>query len=263
MMAPYFHPGVGRFAPLRVRTPVYACGDIHGRADLLDEFLEWVGRDRSRDEFVTLVFLGDYVDRGPHSRQVVERLMRGPDRPRETWIPLGGNHDRLFVEAWHSPESRSAGSWAMNGGMATSASYGAPDFAGFPELVPESHIAFLEGLHLAVDDGERLYCHAGVRPGLKIEWQDEHDLTWIREPFLEERHDVDRLVVHGHTIDRNGPSGTPWRLGIDTGAYATGHLTGVRFDPGRPIPKVWQSGVGVLPEIAAPWVESGPTPGNR
>ncbi|WP_408903593.1 metallophosphoesterase family protein [Methylobacterium radiotolerans] len=261
MSEPYTHPGVGRFSPLRVHTPVYACGDLHGRRDLLDEFLRWVGDDRRPGEAVTLVFLGDYVDRGPESRQVVERLMRGPERPGETWIPLRGNHDRMFVEAWHDPEGRSAGNWAMNGGLATSASYGAFLFEGFPRLVPEAHIAFLEGLHLAVDDGERLYCHAGVRPGLGIEWQDEHDLTWIREPFLDERHALDRLIVHGHTISTHGPDAKPWRLGIDTGAYATGRLTGVRFDPGNPIPRVWQSGVGPLHGIETPWVRKAPGPG--
>lgn len=263
MPDPYIYPGVGRFAPMRVSTPVYACGDIHGRDDLLAEFLEWIGDDRRCDEAVTVVFLGDYVDRGVQSRQVIERLMRGPDRPGETWIPLRGNHDNLFVAAWYNPESREAGVWAMNGALTTMASYGAVHGVGFPRLIPEAHIRFLESLHLAVDDGKRLYVHAGVRPGVSIARQEEHDLVWIREPFLEEKHAVDRLVVHGHTIFRNGPSATRWRLGIDTGAYATNRLTGLRFDPGSPVPRVWQSGIGELPAITTPWMQTVPPPQAR
>ena len=257
---PYIHPGVGCFAPLCVDTPIYACGDIHGRDDLLADFLEWVGHDRRYGEAVTVVFLGDYVDRGGQSRQVIERLMRGPSRPSETWIPLRGNHDNLFVAAWHDPESREAAIWAMNGGLATMASYGAMQGVGFPRLVPEVHIRFLESLHLAVDDGKRLYVHAGVRPGLGLEWQDERDLTWIREPFLGEAHALDRLVVHGHSIFEDAPNATRWRLGIDSGAYATGRLTGLRFDPSSQVPRIWQSEIGPLPAIATPWTQPATAP---
>lgn len=249
----YVHPGVGRFSPLRIDSPVFCCGDIHGRDDLLAEFLAWVGEE-ARGDAVTVVFLGDYVDRGPQSRQVVERLMQGPTRPGETWVPLKGNHDALFAAAWRDAECDDAGTWIMNGGMTTLESYDADGDMDLAAHVPESHIRFLEGLQLAADDGERLYVHAGVRPGVGIASQSEQDLTWIRRPFLDERHDIGRLVVHGHTPSKDGPVATPWRLGIDTKAYASDRLTGVRFDPGIPVPKVWQSGIGLLPEIAMPGV---------
>ena len=250
-MIPYVHPGVGRFVPLGIEGLAYACGDIHGRHDLMLEFLAWVGEDRGR-EAATVVFLGDYVDRGPASRRVVETLMRGPTRPGEIWVPLKGNHDRLFAAAWRDLETREAECWYLNGGPATMASYGiaAPD--DIARLVPEEHVRFLEGLQLAADDGERLFVHAGVMPGLGIAFQSEEDMTWIREPFLDEPHGLGRLVVHGHTISRQGPDERPWRLGIDTGAYATGRLTGARFDPGHPVPRLWQSGVGPLPPRDAP-----------
>ncbi|GJD87768.1 Bis(5'-nucleosyl)-tetraphosphatase, symmetrical [Methylobacterium hispanicum] len=253
MTQAYAHPGVGRFAPLRIEGVVYSCGDVHGRDDLLAEFLDWVGADAHGNQ-ATVVFLGDYVDRGPRSREVVERLMRGPSRPGETWIPLKGNHDALFAAAWRDPDSDAAATWIMNGGMATKRSYGVGYGCDLAQHVPEAHIRFLEGLQLAADDGERLYVHAGVRPGLGIAFQSEQDLTWIRSPFLEERHDVDRLVVHGHTPSKAGPVATRWRLGIDTRAYSSDRLTGVRFEPGVPVPRVWQSGVGLLPEIEGPEV---------
>lgn len=253
MTQAYVHPGVGRFAPVRIEQTTYACGDVHGCDDLLAEFLDWVGVDAGGSP-ATVVFLGDYVDRGPQSRQVVERLMRGPTRAGETWIPLKGNHDALFAAAWRDQDSAEAGTWITNGGLATLESYGVDGEIDLAAQVPEDHIRFLEGLHLAADDGERLYVHAGVRPGLGIAFQSEEDLTWIRRPFLDERHDVDRLVVHGHTPTKDGPVATRWRFGIDTGAYRTARLTGVRFDPGVPVPRVWQSGIGLLPEIAMPEV---------
>lgn len=149
--------------PLAIDGPVYACGDLHGRDDLMLEFLAWVDADAGHGP-ATVVFLGDFVDRGFGGRRVVERLMCGPSRKDHRWVPLKGNHDALFASAWRNPGGRDAVAWVANGGVATLASYGVAPGEPFRDRVPEAHVEFLEKLPLAADDGERLYVHAGSVP---------------------------------------------------------------------------------------------------
>ena len=215
----------------------YAIGDIHGHADQLDHAMALIEADGAGGP---VVFLGDYTDRGPDSRGVLDRLvqLRGPDR-----IALLGNHDRMFLRAVrygfvHDPDLGGRMTWlhpALGGGR-TLASYGVPVpaddelsdvherpgqltdlLAAAREAVPPAHLDFLEDLPTMHVTEDQVFVHAGIRPGIPLDRQDEDDLVWIREPFLSDRRDHGRLVVHGHTtIDRPEHHGN--RLGLDTGA---------------------------------------------
>ena len=214
------------------QTRIYAVGDIHGRDDLLAALLDMIDADAGAWPAAQsrLVFLGDYVDRGPDSHGVVERLLTGlpPDMPADF---LMGNHERLMLDAWADEERFPL--WIGNGGMATQKSYMtaslAPDPAGADPrktegLVPPKHWMFFETLKLFVTYGDYLFVHAGIRPGLAIPDQDPHDLMWIREPFLSHQGSLGRMVVHGHTPAAT-PEFLPHRIGIDTGAVFSGRLT--------------------------------------
>jgi len=215
-------------------TRVYCVGDIHGRDDLLREMAEHLSVDmnvRSFDHAVT-VFLGDYVDRGLGSKQVVEQLARG-EWPTSI-IALAGNHEYLLMAFLENAEVFAV--WRSLGGLETLHSYGVDiglamargDFgrvqAAFAAQFPESHQRFLERLDISTYIGDYFFCHAGVRPGVPLDRQNRDDLLNIREPFLSSEAEHGKLIVHGHT-----PSVAPEirlnRIGIDTAAYATGRLT--------------------------------------
>ena len=215
-------------------TRVYCVGDIHGRDDLLGEMAETVKVDlegRSFDSVVT-VFLGDYVDRGFGSMRVLERLSRS-EWPT-SMIALAGNHEELLLAFLENESVLEA--WQSLGGLETLHSYGVDvdpamarrDFgrvqAEFKARFPECHRHFLETLKVSTVIGDYFFCHAGVRPGVALDRQDREDLLNIRDPFLFSEIEHGKLVVHGHT-----PSLAPEirlnRIGIDTGAYATGRLT--------------------------------------
>lgn len=228
-------------SPARVPdgSRVYAVGDIHGRFDLLDRLLKRMAADaaRARPERISVVFLGDYVDRGPDARQVVERLMAGP--PAGTalagadWTCLKGNHEEYMVR--FLDETAVGGAWTLNGGLATVRSYAGPIPAGhehdmqalqllLSRALPPAHLRFLSRLPLRHEEGDYLFVHAGIRPGIAIADQDPGDLLWIRDDFLYSNAALGKVVVHGHT-----PAPVPEiranRIGIDTGAYYSGTLT--------------------------------------
>ena len=213
---------------------VYCVGDIHGRDDLLREMAERVEADlkvRSFDRAVT-VFLGDYVDRGLGSMQVVERLARS------AWptpmIALAGNHEDFLMAFLDDGSLLEV--WRGLGGLETLHSYGVDvglaiagrDFkavqGAFAARLPEHHRHFLETLKVSTDIGDYFFCHAGVRPGVPLDRQDRDDLLNIRDPFLSSGAEHGKLVVHGHTPSVV-PEVRPNRIGIDTAAYATGRLT--------------------------------------
>src|SRR5215475_4041624 len=215
-------------------TRVYCVGDIHGRDDLLREMAEHLSADmnvRSFDHAIT-VFLGDYVDRGLGSKQVVEQLARGEWPTPIT--ALAGNHENLLMAFLENAEVFAV--WRSLGGLETLHSYGVDiglamargDFgrvqAAFTAQFPESHRRFLERLDISTYIGDYFFCHAGVRPGVPLDRQNRDDLLNIREPFLLSEVEHGKLIVHGHT-----PSVLPEirlnRIGIDTAAYATGRLT--------------------------------------
>jgi serine/threonine protein phosphatase 1 len=215
---------------------VYAVGDIHGRADLLVRLLDMITEDaRAAPGPVNyLVYLGDYVDRGLHSRQVIDIMLADPP-PTFGAIYLRGNHEATFLEFLNNP-SMGPG-WFKFGGLATLKSYGidvpatmTPDQrivfaqAELRRRLPPAHLSFLNHLRYSLTIGDYFFTHAGIRPGVALNAQDRQDLLWIRDEFLNSTVDHGKIVVHGHTIS-DLPEVRTNRIGIDTGAYASGHLT--------------------------------------
>jgi serine/threonine protein phosphatase 1 len=221
---------------------VYAIGDVHGRLDLLEDLLEQIMVDLNATkpaEAAALVLLGDYVDRGACSREVIDCLIRLKDRPDIELRALKGNHEEALLGFLADPQSGPP--WLQNGGAATLASYGvaAPQTRlppeiwqtaseAFAEALPPEHLSFLQNLELYVEYGDYVFVHAGLRPGVPIDHQTERDLLWIRKEFLEETRRFAKVVVHGHTPEPEPFMGDV-RLGVDTGAYATGVLSAARL----------------------------------
>jgi serine/threonine protein phosphatase 1 len=222
------------YAPLPERGRLYVIGDIHGRADLLDSVIERIRFDlaaRPTSDALT-VTLGDYVDRGPDSRRVLDRLSRNPF-PTD-YLALKGNHEELMTAFLDDPSI--ADHWRRCGGLETLHSYGVPvnflmrgrDYEiaaeAFRQALPVSHRGFLASLRMSLTIGRYFLCHAGIRPGVPLQRQSEEDLLWIREPFLESTANFGKIVVHGHTPAEQ-PEVLPNRINLDTGAYMTGRLT--------------------------------------
>jgi serine/threonine protein phosphatase 1 len=222
----------------RPRVPdgvrIYAIGDIHGRADLLDRVLNRIDADLAKNPVSNSVevFLGDYVDRGPDSRQVLDRLVARKRTHRMVF--LKGNHETYLAEFLSNPPILDE--WQRIGGLETLMSYGiTPSInadtaaqarlaAAFDQALPESHRQFLGDLQSSFTCGDYYFVHAGVRPGIPLEKQREEDLLWIRREFLLYEKDFSKIVVHGHTPVQQ-PDIRPNRINIDTGAFATGNLT--------------------------------------
>jgi len=213
---------------------MYAIGDIHGRDDLLAPLLDAIRADGAGQRHNVLVCLGDYVDRGPASAAVIERLSEF-HAGDFAFVPLKGNHEHLMLEFLADPDE--GGPWLANGAAATLASYGVAVGPGEPERVryaalrdqlarnlPRHHRRFLDTLAISHTVGEYLFVHAGIRPGVPLDRQDANDLIWIRGPFLRATDSFGPLVVHGHTITPT-PDLRANRIGIDTGAFASGRLT--------------------------------------
>ena len=226
-------------------TIVYAVGDIHGRADLLEVLTRRILDDAAgrRQERKVIVFLGDYVDRGDSSRGVIDFLIdaaRSDDGFERVF--LKGNHEDAMMRFL---AGEGGGKWWIErlGGAATLRSYGVdvPSWRGILESarhrlrrnLPDSHAAFLESLKLVHREDGHLFVHAGLRPGVPLDEQDPEDLLWIRDEFLHSNADFGGVVVHGHTICWNGPEIRSNRIGIDTGACVTGVLTCLVLSPGR------------------------------
>lgn len=224
---------------------IYAIGDTHGRFDLLQDLLSEIvadARNSNPAQRPMLIFLGDYIDRGPESRFVVECLCQLLTRRDVEVRALMGNHEEALLGFLEDPAT--AAGWLDFGGLATLTSYGvAPpasrvDPAAFETCrnqlaaaIPPRHLKFLRELELSVVVGDYLFVHAGVRPGVPLADQNPRDLLWIRQEFLRSRRPCDKVVVHGHSADEEAHV-LPHRLGIDTGAYATGLLTAARIDDG-------------------------------
>lgn len=220
---------------------VYAVGDIHGRLDLLDELLAMVAADdAARGAADTmLVLLGDLVDRGADSRGVVERAKALKADYGDKVRVLIGNHEEAFLGAATGDE-RAVRFFTRIGGRETILSYGMPletyrdlhmdELAeALPRLIPADHIAFLQSLEEMVIIGDYAFVHAGIKPGVPLAEQSPKDLRWIREPFLDDMDAHEKFIIHGHTITRQVDE-QPNRIGIDTGAYATGRLTAIGLE---------------------------------
>lgn len=217
---------------------VYAVGDIHGRLDLLDDLLRRIEADARRfpagiDK--TLIFLGDYIDRGPASKGVVDRLLGEPLAGFST-IRLMGNHEEAMLAFLDSITDGL--DWLTFGGLETLLSYGVPlrTLPGsdaqvielreaLAEAVPAEHLRFFRNCHLRHEIGDYVFVHAGVRPGVPLDRQTPADMMWIRDDFLRSRVPLpDHVVVHGHTIV-DLPQDRTHRIDLDTGAFFSGRLT--------------------------------------
>lgn len=211
-----------------MNQPIYAIGDIHGQHDMLLDALTRIEADGGAQARV--VILGDLVDRGPGSRAVLRTLISGLAQGRD-WIVLMGNHDRLFLDFLQTSATenrliRSGKSWLHEalGGGETLASYGIDPNLPVSEVlaiaravVPQSHIDFLRSRPLYHIEGNLLFVHAGIHPDLPLEWQDEEQFIWIREPFLSHEQPFPWLVVHGHTAQEL-PRHFGNRINLDGGA---------------------------------------------
>ena len=215
---------------------VYAIGDIHGMDDLLAEMLAAIDADAAAHGLpATVVFLGDAVNRGPQTRQVLDRLAGGPYRPDRRWIVLRGNHEQAMLEALTIDDEGRFRRWLKMGGMHSLASYGGTLKDATPgrarELIGGVHVDFLAGLPLAHVAGAHLFVHAGVEPGVPLHLQRAQMLMTIRGAFFRQAHCLPYTVVHGHTRTAGRPLLGPGRIGVDTGAYATGILTALAIGP--------------------------------
>jgi serine/threonine protein phosphatase 1 len=219
---------------------VYAIGDIHGRLDLLDRLMAKIVSDSVPNAVrQKLVFLGDYVDRGLQSRQVIDRLIQLQKTSTEVTIFLMGNHEQVMRDLLLEQDESLLLDWLRFGGRETLLSYGIDPmrFARdpvalldlFSETIPQDHIEFLKFLQSSASFGDYYFCHAGVRPGISLQQQSENDLYWIRNEFIGHTGPFEKIIVHGHTIT-DQPEILPNRINIDTGAYATGRLTALRLE---------------------------------
>jgi serine/threonine protein phosphatase 1 len=209
---------------------LYAIGDIHGRLDLLDRLLDMIQEDVARRESAgtnVLIYLGDYVDRGPDSAGVLERLLA--PLPGFDVVRLLGNHEAMMRAVLAGDEDWLE-TWRHNGAAETLESYGIAGEWGPPLIaearrrIPLAHRRLLDSLATCHVDGDYLFVHAGLRPGVALDRQDPEDLVWIRRAFLDSGADFGHIVVHGHSISPEVVL-RPNRIGIDTGAYRSGVLT--------------------------------------
>ena len=212
---------------------VYAIGDIHGRSDLLISLIEAIeidNRDHG-DARTTIILLGDLIDRGPDSVNVLS-LAREWQKFRDVRI-LAGNHEEMFLRSFEDPELLRH--FLRHGGKETLLSYGVDrrlflrsSLAEIIEImentVPQSDRDFIAGFENIITIGDYVFVHAGIQPGLPLSEQSETKLRWIREPFLSHPHPHEGVIIHGHTIT-DAPEDQGNRIGIDTGAYSSGRLT--------------------------------------
>ena len=226
---------------------VYAVGDIHGRVDLLDRLLSRMAAHRASlgPERSEIVFLGDYVDRGLRSMDVIDRLLDLPLRADRA-VFLGGNHEETLLSFLRRPDATA--DWLSYGGLETLMSYGVDmprniqssldgdTLTGlrdrFEKTLPTEHRAFFEGLSGFYETGDFFFTHAGIDPAKPLHRQTPDALRWIREPFLSHGNLYDKVIVHGHTVVdavevRNN------RINLDTGAYYSGKLSAIALYDGR------------------------------
>jgi serine/threonine protein phosphatase 1 len=248
MMFGWFRKKPARSYPVLAPGQVaYAVGDLHGRSDLLRNLhraLDHLEQGRTGKPAIE-IYLGDYVDRGPDSRGIVDCLI---ERSRtHSVVALRGNHEAMLLAVLRG--QKAILDWLQHGGLAAVASYGVDVaevdprdeetfIARLREKIPASHIAFLSGLPTKFRLGPYFFAHAGIRPGVDVSRQRDDDLMWIRDTFLGDERDHGFVVVHGHTPVQE-PEFRPNRMNLDTGAYLTGVLTCVRFDDQGPSVLTW------------------------
>lgn len=216
----------------------YAVGDVHGRSDLLDSLLGFIQSDAAkRQQEPRVIFLGDIVDRGPDSRNCIDLVLSALSRWPKSKLLLG-NHDDWFLQVLgiDSPNPAVVDTWFDNGGLFTAYNY---DYEAdlvmarnAIKLDYEHHVTLFRNASLIEVDGPFAFVHAGVHPDRSIHEQARDDCLWIREPFLDHPGRLSHVIVHGHTVtESRRPIVTNNRIALDTGAYATGHLTTLIIDP--------------------------------
>jgi serine/threonine protein phosphatase 1 len=224
----------GRRPSLAAGRRVYAVGDIHGRLDLLDKLLARIHNDIALRPTArsVYVFLGDYIDRGPSSRETIDRLIEH-GKTHET-VFLKGNHELIALKCL--TDQKLFDQWLRLGGLETLISYGVPPGilangkpivrlqSAFHSALPETHFRFFRDLQNSFVCGDFFFAHAGVKPNVELSHQKESDLLWIRGEFLFSNCDFGKIVIHGHTPTREIEVELN-RINIDTGAFATGRLT--------------------------------------
>ena len=216
----------------------FVVGDIHGCAQELERLLAGL----SLVPGDTIAFVGDYVDRGPASRAVLDQMLALERRPDVTSVFLKGNHEDMWLAHLGRPGSWGE-AWCLNGGATTLQSYGIDARTPGEEVaaqMPAEHVAFLERLLPAYFADGHLLVHAGVRPALPWAQQEEEDLFWIREEFILHPHVLPQTVVFGHTPQRNVLVDLPYKIGIDTGCVYGGMLTALELGERR----LWQVRLG-------------------
>lgn len=239
-----YSPPAGAASPsasVPADTVVYAIGDIHGRHDLLEKIQSGIAQDASRRTArrKLVVYLGDYFSRGPASRRVLEsvRSWRLPGGEEQEIVALKGNHEDLALR-FLAGELATGRHWFDYNGLDALADYGVqpPDRQAlddailedlrqrFATALPSEHLAFLQSLRVSHREGGYYFVHGGIRPGVALDAQTEHDRMWIRNAFLDSNRDHGVTVIHGHSITAT-PTVRHNRIGIDTGAYASGILT--------------------------------------
>lgn len=245
MLTKFFRPRGRQTAGQPTIPPgerVYAIGDIHGCADLLNAVIAMIEADdlARGPARTTVIFLGDVVDRGPDSARVIDRLIAFSEARGDVRCLLG-NHEEIFLGALEG-EPKALRLFCRIGGRETVLSYGMDaaeyerlDYEELVErlatLVPSRHRAFLTGFEDMIVIGDYAFVHAGVRPSTALDAQRRSDLRWIRDPFLDHRAPLEKMIVHGHTMNDDVAYGVH-RIGIDTGAYATGRLTALGLEGG-------------------------------
>jgi serine/threonine protein phosphatase 1 len=217
----------------------YAVGDIHGSYTKMKNLLSHC-RDHCGQKVSRIVFLGDYVDRGRRSRDVVSHLIKMQAEAPEQIVCLRGNHEEMLLDAARTGDERQ---WRGNGADATLASYG----AGTAAELPPDHLKWFAALPLSISDEKRFFVHAGIRPGVPLKKQAKDDMLWIREQFLDDPRPHGQYIVHGHTpIEAMTPELRRNRLNLDTGACFGGPLTAAVFEDTTAGPKAFITDDGTI-----------------
>ena len=227
-------PTIATIREIRERSArVFAIGDIHGCCDELDALLSSLRQDHGATEDDHYVFIGDYIDRGPNSRGVVDRLLAFKrECPRS--IFLRGNHEDMLLGflglGGHAGEV-----YLTNGGVETFKSYGVEPngpISQIRENMPKEHLDFYTSTELGVVIAEFLFVHAGVSPNASLTEQREHDLMWVRGEFIQNQHNLGKTVVFGHTPFEDVMLHLPYKIGIDTGLVYGNRLTAIELVEG-------------------------------
>lgn len=206
-----------------MKTYTYAIGDLHGRLDVTVRSIELIEQHRQKHNAKAIVvFLGDYVDRGLNSKEVCDILMAGPQTENTEWVILQGNHEIMLIEAGLGGYSEQK-FWLNNGGQETLQSFG-----GYREMMP--YIKWMEGLKKYYYDGERIFVHAGIKPGVPLDQTPEAVLQWIRYPDEYEPNSPLGYLVHGHTPKMGKPLILNTRCDLDVYAIATGKVCVAIFE---------------------------------